>query len=56
MTIEEKCKYVEKYRYLKDEFNGFLFEELFDDIDEAGKRLELHETNQKSSKFCSKFH
>ena len=45
MTIEEKCKYIEKYRNLKDEFNWFLFEELFEDIDETGKRLEVEETN-----------
>jgi hypothetical protein len=45
MTFEEKCKYVEKYRNLKDEFSDFLFEELFENIDETENRVGVEATN-----------
>jgi hypothetical protein len=45
MTIEEKCKYVEKYRNLKDELSDFLFEEIFEDIDETENRVGVEATN-----------
>jgi hypothetical protein len=45
MTIEEKCKYIEKYRNLKDELSCFLSEELFENINETENRVEVEATS-----------
>ena len=45
MSIEKKCEYIEKYRNLQEEFSEFLFEEIFEDIDETENRVGVEATS-----------
>ena len=45
MSIENKCEYIEKYRNLQEEFSEFLFQELFEDIDETENRVGVEATS-----------